>query len=96
MGLFHKPMRFCESWCERTLLCQVNSRSSQKWHVDETYIRGGGKWRYLWRAIDVNGQLVDFSLTARRDAKASLDLHRHGTHISLDDPRNKPPVCPAL
>ncbi|WP_339761134.1 IS6 family transposase [uncultured Sulfitobacter sp.] len=46
-------------------------RSSQNWHVDETYIRVGGKWRYLWRAIDANGQLVDFRLTARRDAKAA-------------------------
>lgn len=47
------------------------SRSSQNWHVDETYIRVGGKWRYLWRAIDANGQLVGFRLTARRDAKAA-------------------------
>jgi len=41
------------------------------WHVDETYIRVGGKWRYLWRAIDANGQLVVFWLTASRDAKAA-------------------------
>ena len=39
--------------------------------VDETNIRVGGKWRYIWRAIDTNGQLVDFRLTARRDAKAA-------------------------
>ena len=45
-------------------------RASLNWHVDETYIRVGGKWRYLWRAIDTDGQLVDFRLTARRDAKA--------------------------
>lgn len=42
-------------------------RSSLDWHVDETYIRVGGKWRYLWRAIDANGQMV----TARRNAKAA-------------------------
>ncbi len=47
------------------------SRESLNWHVDETYTRVGGKWRYLWRAIDANGQLVDFRLTARRDAKAA-------------------------
>lgn len=47
------------------------SRASLNWHVDETYICVGGKWCYLWRAIDANGQLVDFRLTARRDAKAA-------------------------
>jgi len=46
-------------------------RVSVDWHVDETYIRVGRKWRYLWRAIDANGQIVDFRLTARRDAKAA-------------------------
>ncbi|MEP4037922.1 IS6 family transposase [Pseudophaeobacter sp.] len=46
-------------------------RASLNWHVDESYIRVGGKWCYLWRAIDAHGQLVDFRLTARRDAKAA-------------------------
>jgi IS6 family transposase len=41
------------------------------WHVDESHIRVRGKWRYLWRAIYPNGQLVDFRLTARRDAKSA-------------------------
>lgn len=44
---------------------------SPDWHVDETYLRVGGQWRYLWRAIDRHGQLIDFRLTARRDAKAA-------------------------
>jgi IS6 family transposase len=46
-------------------------RASVDWHVDETYIRVGGKWRYLWRAVDADGQMIDFRLTARRDAKAA-------------------------
>ncbi len=46
-------------------------RASVGWHVDKTYIRVGGKWRYLWRAIDANSQMVDFRLTARRDMKAA-------------------------
>ncbi|MEZ5753386.1 MAG: IS6 family transposase [Paracoccaceae bacterium] len=41
------------------------------WHVDETYIRVNGRWCYLWRAVDQHGQLIDFRLTARRDAKAA-------------------------
>lgn len=47
------------------------SRSSLDRHIDETYIRVGGKWRFLWRAIDANGQLVDFRLTVRRAVKAA-------------------------
>lgn len=39
--------------------------------MDETYVRVGGKWRYLWRAVDQKGQFIDFRLTARRDAKAA-------------------------
>lgn len=46
-------------------------RAVVDWHVDETYIRIGGQWRYLWRAVDANGQMVDFRLTVRRDAKAA-------------------------
>ncbi len=46
-------------------------RASVDWHVDETYIRVGGKWCYLWRAVDANGQMIDFRLTTRRDAKAA-------------------------
>lgn len=46
-------------------------RASVDWHVDETYIRAGGKWLYLWRAIHANGRMVDFRLTARQDAKAA-------------------------
>ncbi|WFE74804.1 IS6 family transposase [Roseinatronobacter sp. S2] len=63
------------------------SRASRNWHVDETYIRVGGKWRYLWRAVDANGQLVDFRLTARRDAKAAIAfLNKAIEHVRLHRP----------
>ena len=29
------------------------------WHLDETYIKGKGEWRYLYRAIDGNGHTLD-------------------------------------
>lgn len=47
------------------------SWSGLQWHVDETYVRLGGRWCYLWTAGDQFGQLIDFRLTARRDAKAA-------------------------
>ena len=36
------------------------------WRMDETYIKVGGKDRYLYRAVDKFGNTVDFLLTKRR------------------------------
>ena len=42
-----------------------------RWHVDETYLKVSGTWRYLYRAIDQFGQVVDVLLSPKRDAKAA-------------------------
>ena len=44
--------------------------------MDETYIRIKGQWKYLYRAVDTNGQTIDFLLTAKRDAAAVLRFFR--------------------
>jgi putative transposase len=33
---------------------------SNRWHVDETYIKVRGRWMHLYRAIDSNGDTVEF------------------------------------
>src|SRR5215218_6455367 len=42
------------------------------WRMDETYIKGKGQWRYLYRAVDKHGQTIDFLLTEHRDTEAAL------------------------
>jgi transposase-like protein len=42
-----------------------------RWHVDETYVKVAGHWRYVYRAIDQFGQVIDVLVSARRDAKAA-------------------------
>ncbi len=42
-----------------------------KWRVDETYCRLNGRWAYLYRAIDQNGQVVEVYFSERRNAKAA-------------------------
>jgi transposase-like protein len=42
-----------------------------KWHADETYVRVGGRWCYLYRAIDREGNLVDALLSEQRDMAAA-------------------------
>ena len=42
-----------------------------RWFVDETYVKVAGVWRYVYRAVDQHGQVIDVLVSARRDAKAA-------------------------
>ncbi len=57
----------------RSYRCPVGG----KWHVDETYTRLNGKWAYIYRAIDQNGQVVDAYFSQRRNAKAAQAFFEH-------------------
>ncbi|WP_419420449.1 IS6 family transposase [Legionella sp. D16C41] len=48
-----------------------NQRYSRRWHLDETYVKVKGEWKYLYRAIDESGHMIDFYLSHRRNAKAA-------------------------
>ena len=41
------------------------------WRADETYIKVKGQWKYLYRAVDKEGNTIDYLLTAKRDMKAA-------------------------
>jgi transposase-like protein len=43
----------------------------RSWRMDETYIKVSGQWKYLYRAVDRDGDTVDFLLTANRDLAAA-------------------------
>ena len=42
-----------------------------RWFVDETYVKVAGRWRYVYRAIDQYGQIIDVYVSARRDIQAA-------------------------
>ncbi len=42
-----------------------------RWRMDETYIKVNGKWKYLYRAVDKEGNTIDYLLRAKRDTKAA-------------------------
>jgi transposase-like protein len=61
------------------------------WRMDETSIKVKGEWRYLYRAVDKQGQTIDFLLTKERDEQAAKRFltkasRRHGVpeQITID------------
>jgi len=50
--------------------------TNDSWRVDETYIEVKGKPKYLYRAVDSDGNTLDFLLTAKRDAAAAKRFFR--------------------
>jgi len=50
--------------------------SNGSWRVDETYVKVKGRWMYLYRAVDSQGQTIDFLLSAKRDAEAAKRFFR--------------------
>jgi transposase-like protein len=61
------------------------------WRMDETYVKVGGEWMYLYGAVDQVGQTVEFHLSRRRDRNAAKTFLRKAmrnqgvpTKITLD------------
>ena len=61
------------------------------WRMDETYIKVAGQWKYLYRAVDRDGDTIDFLLRAKRDLAAArrfleraIDLQGVPEKITID------------
>jgi transposase-like protein len=59
-----------------------------RWYVDETYVRVAGRWRYVCRAIDQRGQIIDVYVSPRRDTTAArrffeTALGAHGDPVEV-------------
>ena len=46
--------------------------SQWRWHLDEVFVKINGKLRYLWRAVDHEGEVLETVVTAQRDKAAAL------------------------
>ena len=71
-----------------------------RWFVDETYVKVSGVWRYVYRAIDQHGQVIDVLVTSRRDATAARRFFTGALRTLKVTPRevvtNASPVYPGV
>jgi len=65
--------------------------AGDRWFVDETYVKVFGVWRYVYRAVDQHGQVIDVCLSQRRDTvsarsffTAALAVHDEPSEVITD------------
>ena len=71
-----------------------------RWRVDETYVKVAGRWRYVYRAIDQSGQVIDVLVSPRRDATAARRFFDHAIGTTNVTPTeivtDRAPTYPAV
>jgi putative transposase len=84
--LSHETVRDWEARFAPLLADQVRRRRQGRvgrcWYVEETDLKVGGRWCYLYRAIDRDGQLVDSMLSPKRDRAAAQRFFRRAQTVA--------------
>ena len=62
---------------------RMGAYTQWRWHLDEVYVKINGQMRYLWRAVDHEGEVLESFVTTTRDKAAALKfikkaMKRHG------------------
>ncbi len=69
------------------LRAKRRGRAGVSWYLDETYVKVGGRWCYLYRAIDHRGDLIDSILSEHRDKHAARWFLRQLVEVTEGKPR---------
>ena len=77
--------RFAPLFSEN-LRAKRRGTAGPSWYIDETYIKVSGRWRYLYRAIDRDGNLLDSMLSEHRDKHAARRFLRRLIHHAGQKP----------
>ncbi|GAA1569876.1 IS6-like element IS6100 family transposase [Dactylosporangium maewongense] len=79
VSVYRWVQRFTPLFADAARFCRHSP--GDMWHVDETYVRVNGVWRYVYRAVDQYGQVIDVLVSARRDADATRRFFRRALSV---------------
>ena len=86
----HETVRQWEATFAPLLIAQLRKhrygQGSRRSHVDETLIKVGGKWVYLYRALDHEGNLLDVRLSEICDLSAARAFFRSARILAKRSP----------
>ncbi len=76
------PHETVRRWCMKSGQAYANGlrrrrpRPGDKWHLDEVFPKINGERKYLWRAVDTDGNVLDTLVQNRRDKTAARRFFR--------------------
>ena len=84
--LFRWVQRFTPELIETARPCR--HRAGDRWFAGETYVKVAGIWRYVYRAIDQHGQVIDVFVSRHRDIASArrfftTALTAHGEPVEV-------------
>ncbi|MGI5242113.1 IS6 family transposase [Dactylosporangium sp. CA-139066] len=74
VAIFRWVQRFTPLLADAARFCR--RAPGDRWFTDETYVNVKGVWRYVYRAVDQDGQVIDVLVSAHRDAAAARRFFR--------------------
>ena len=90
MVVSHETVR---RWCLKfgqgyaNVLRRRRPRPGDKWHLDEVFLKINGEQKYLWRAVDQDGTVLDILAHNRRDTTAARRFFRRLMQTTCSVPR---------
>ena len=87
----HESIRL---WCNKfgpqfsNRLMRRRQGFSDRFYLDEVFVKIQGKQQYLWRAVDENGDVVDVFLQSRRDGPAAKRFFKRLLKKNQGEPRS--------
>ncbi|MFJ5198058.1 IS6 family transposase [Streptomyces sp. NPDC088394] len=81
-------------WCLKfgqqyanSLRRRCRPRPGDKWHLDEVFVKINGERKYLWRAVDQDGMVLDILVKNQRDKTAARRFFRRPVKTARTMPR---------
>ena len=78
IDICHETVRYWWNRFGPMFAAEIRSRrrdgrnwSNWRWHLDEVFVRINGETRYLWRAVDHEGEVLEVLVTKRRDRRVA-------------------------